>query len=430
MKPILQVALDLMNAHRAIEIAKESIAGGADWIEAGTPLIKSEGLEIVRQLKKLFPNHTVVADMKTMDTGALETEMASKAGADVVCILGAADDATIKDAIKSARRYGSSIMVDLIGVKDKVSRAREVEKLGADYICLHIGIDEQMVGKKATGFVSSIVKETSLPVAVAGGINSEIAAEIVKAGASIIIVGGAIIKARDVTEATKTIRRAIDEMQHIASKLYKKYDKSELKKAFSLVSTPNICDAMHTKGAMHGIRPIKPGFHMVGRALTVRTMNGDWAKPIEAIDKAGENTVIVVDANGGDIAIWGELATRSAMKKGVAGVVIDGAVRDLDDLLQLDFPIFCKHVSSDAGEPKGFGEIGTEIRCGGVMVRNGDWVIGDDSGVVVVPQEIAQEIANRALDVKERENRIREEIERGSSLGKVLNVKKWEKIIG
>jgi len=430
MKTILQVALDLMNAHRAIEIAKESIAGGADWIEAGTPLIKSEGLEIVRQLKKLFPRYTIVADMKTMDTGALETEMASKAGADVICILGAADDATIKDAIKSARRYGSKIMVDLIGVKDKVSRAKEVEKLGADYICLHIGIDEQMVGKKATDFVSSIVKEVNLPVAVAGGINSETAAEIVRAGASIIIVGGAIIKARDVTEATRILRKAIDEIQPITSKLYKKYEKGELKKAFSIVSTPNICDAMHTKGAMHGIRPIKPGFHMVGRALTVRTMNGDWAKPIEAIDKANENTVIVVDANGGDIAIWGELATRSAMKKGIAGVVIDGAVRDLDDLLQLDFPIFCRHVSSDAGEPKGFGEIGTEIRCGGVLVRNGDWVIGDDSGVVVVPQEIAQEIANRALDVRERENRIREEIERGSSLGKVLNVKKWEKIIG
>ena len=430
MKTILQVALDLMNAHRAVEIAKESIAGGADWIEAGTPLIKSEGSEIVRQLKKMFPGYTIVADMKTMDTGALETEMASKAGADVICILGAADDATIKDATKSARRYGSKIMVDLIGVKDKVSRAKEVEKLGADYICLHIGIDEQMVGKKATDFVSSIVKEVNLPVAVAGGINSETAAEIVRAGASIIIVGGAIIKAKNVTEATRIIRKAIDEIQPITSKLYKKYEKGELKKAFSLVSTPNICDAMHTKGAMHGIRPIKPGFHMVGRALTVRTMNGDWAKPIEAIDKADENTVIVVDANGGDIAIWGELATRSAMKKGIAGVVIDGAVRDIDDLLQLDFPIFCKHVSSDAGEPKGFGEIGTEIRCGGVLVRNGDWVIGDDSGVVVVPQEIAQEIANRALDVRERENRIREEIERGSSLGKVLNVKKWEKIIG
>jgi len=430
MKTILQVALDLMNAHRAVEIAKESIAGGADWIEAGTPLIKSEGLEIVRQLKKLFPRYTIVAlsaapSIHITSAPALLAISVSKAPVSIVFI-----SATIKDAIKSARRYGSKIMVDLIGVKDKVSRAKEVEKLGADYICLHIGIDEQMVGKKATDFVSSIVKETSLPVAVAGGINSETAAEIVKAGASIVIVGGAIIKAKDVTEATRIIRKAVDEIRPITSKLFKKYEKGELKKAFSLVSTPNICDAMHTKGAMHNIRPIKPGFHMVGRALTVRTMNGDWAKPIEAIDKADEDTVIVVDANGGDIAIWGELATKSAMKKGIAGVVIDGAVRDLDDLLQLDFPIFCKHVSSDAGEPKGFGEIGTEIKCGGVIVRNGDWVIGDDSGVVVVPQEITQEIANRALDVKERENRIREEIERGSSLGKVLNVKKWEKVIG
>jgi 3-hexulose-6-phosphate synthase/6-phospho-3-hexuloisomerase len=365
-----------------------------------------------------------------MDTGALETEMAAKAGADVICILGAADNATISEAVRSAKRYGSKIMVDLIGVKDKIARAKEIEKFGADYLCLHVGIDEQMMGKKPFDFISSIVNETNLPVAVAGGLNSETVAYAVKAGAKIIIVGGAIIKAQNVTEATKIIRKALDELKPIVSKLYKKYDKTELKKAFSMVSTPNICDAMHTSGAMHGIRPIKPGFHMVGKAITVRTINGDWAKPIEAIDKANSENVIVVDVNGGDIAIWGELATRSAMKKGIAGVVIDGAVRDLDDLLQLDFPIFCRHISSDAGEPKGFGEIGAEIKCGGIKVRNGDWIIGDDSGVVVVPQEIAQEIANRALDIKERENRIREEIERGSSLGKVLNVKKWEKIIG
>ncbi|HEB37789.1 MAG TPA: bifunctional hexulose-6-phosphate synthase/ribonuclease regulator, partial [Thermoplasmatales archaeon] len=90
----------------------------------------------------------------------------------------------------------------------------------------------------------------------------------------------------------------------------------------------------------------------------------------------------------------------------------------------------CRNISSNAGEPKGFGEIGVEIKCGGQTVRTGDWIVGDDSGVVVIPQEIAQEIANRALDVKEHEDRIREEIKRGSSLGKVLNVKKWERVIG
>ena len=159
-------------------------------------------------------------------------------------------------------------------------------------------------------------------------------------------------------------------------------------------------------------------------------MDGDWAKPIEAIDKAEEGEVIVVDVNGGKTAIWGELATWSAKIKKLSGVVIDGAVRDVDDIVKMDFPVFCRHVSPNAGEPKGLGEIGAEIVCGNQVVQTGDWIIGDDSGVVVVPQELAQEIANRALDVKEQENRIREEIKAGSSLGAVVKVKKWEKKIG
>ena len=430
MKVILQVALDLINAHRALQIAKEAVDGGADWLEAGTPLIKSEGMEVVRKLKQSFPEKTIVADMKTMDTGALETEMAAKAGADVVCILGAADNETIKDSLRAARKYGTKVMVDLIGVKDKQSRAKEIEKLGADFLCIHVGIDEQMKGKQPINILKTLSNEVKIPIAVAGGLNSETVAEVVEAGASIVIVGGAITKAKNVTEATKIIKKAIQEKISIKTDLYKKYGEDELKKVFSMVSTPNISDAMHRKGAMKGIRPIKAGFHMVGKALTVSTMDGDWAKPIEAIDKADSETVLVIDVKGGETAVWGELATWSARIKGLAGIVIDGAVRDLDDLLQMDVPIFCRHISSNAGEPKGFGEIGAEIICGGERVRTGDWIIGDDSGVVVVPQERAQEIANRALDVKEHEDRIREEIKRGGSLGKVLKIKKWEKVIG
>jgi 3-hexulose-6-phosphate synthase/6-phospho-3-hexuloisomerase len=169
---------------------------------------------------------------------------------------------------------------------------------------------------------------------------------------------------------------------------------------------------------------------MVGRALTVRTIDGDWAKPIEAIDKAEKGWVLVVDVNRGKTAVWGELATWSAKLKGLAGVVIDGAVRDYDDLLKIKFPIFSRYIVPNAGEPKGLGEIGAEITCGSQSVQTGDWIIGDDSGVVVVPQELAQEIANRALDVKEQENRIREEIKSGGSLGSVLKLKKWEKKVG
>ena len=100
----------------------------------------------------------------------------------------------------------------------------------------------------------------------------------------------------------------------------------------------------------------------------------------------------------------------------LGGVVIDGAVRDVDDLKEIRFPIFARYEVPDAGDPKGFGEIGCEVVCGGLKVNRGDYIIGDDSGVVVIPQEEAQEIINRSIDVKEKENRIREEIKRMSDI--------------
>ncbi len=427
MNPILQVALDFINAHRAIQIAKESVQGGAEWLEAGTPLIKSEGIAIVRTLRETFPKNIIVADLKTMDTGALETEMAAKAGADIVCIMAASDDSTIKESVQSAQKYGIKVMVDLLGVNEKVTRVKQLEDMGVHYICLHVGIDEQMKAKQPLRQLKSIAQHTNIPIAVAGGITSSSALELVKTGAEIIIVGGAITKAKNVTEATKDIIQAMKQKKTSTNQYHKRYQLSEIKKAFSQVSTPNISDAMHKTGAMKHIKPIKLGFHMVGKALTVETIDGDWAKPVEAIDKAASGSVLVINAHEGMKAVWGELATRSAKEKKLAGIVIDGTIRDVDDIIQLDLPVFSRYTAPNAGEPKGFGEIGAEIICGGRTVRTDDWIIGDDSGVVVVPQHIAHEIANRSLDVKEQENRIREEITRGSSLGDILKLQKWEK---
>ncbi len=429
MKPVLQVALDLVHGDRALQIAREAVDGGVDWIEAGTPLIKSEGMEIVRKLKRAFPSKTVVADMKTIDVGGAEVEIAAKSGADVVVILGLSSDPTITEAILSARQYGAKVMVDLFNVEDKPKRAREVEKLGADYICVHVGVDEQMVGGSPLSEVKGLSKAVGIPVAAAGGINSETAPDIVAAGVSIVIVGGAIIKAKDVAGAARKVKRSISTGKKVRTELFKKYSEKELFAAFSKVSSCNVADAQHKKGAMKGIHPrIAHNVKMVGRALTVHTVNGDWAKPVEAIDKAKPGDVIVVDACSGEIAVWGELASWSCMTKGVSGVVIDGAARDIDSIVEMKFPCFSRHIASNAGEPKGYGGIGHEIVCGGMTVRTGDWVIGDESGVVVVPQEHAVEVANRALDVLERENRVREEIRRGGTLSSVMKLEKWEKV--
>src|SRR2546430_12934105 len=145
MEPVLQVALDHMHRKRALLAAKEAVEGGADWREAGTPLIKSEGMEVVRELKKSFPGKTIVADLKTMDNGAFETEIAAKAGADVITVMGVTDDATILEAVKAARRYGAKIMVDLMRGPDEAARAKQRETPGGDYLDSHVSIDAQMI---------------------------------------------------------------------------------------------------------------------------------------------------------------------------------------------------------------------------------------------------------------------------------------------
>ncbi len=356
-------------------------------------------------------------------------EIAAKAGADVISVMVVTDDATVLEAVKAARRYGAKIMGDLMAVENKVKRAKEVEALGVHYLCHHVSIDEQMIARTPLKELEALSGAVNIPIAVAGGLNSETVSQAMEAGATIIIVGGAIIKEPKVTEATSTIKRVMEEGKAVQTKLYKKYGQEELFEAFSKVSTPNIADAMQKEGPMDGIVPrINRGTKMVGRALTVKTVDGDWAKPVEAIDKAQRGTVIVVDAGGGKTAVWGELASWSCKVKGVAGIVIDGAARDIDTILDIDFPVFARWVVPHAGEPKGHGEIGSEVECGGRRVRTGDWIVGDETSVVVVPQEVAVEMANRALDVLERENRIREEIKRGGTLSSVLELEKWEKV--
>ncbi|MHC1679725.1 MAG: 3-hexulose-6-phosphate synthase [Methanomassiliicoccales archaeon] len=431
MQPVLQVALDLMHLKRAVEIARESLEGGADWIEAGTPLIKSEGAECLRSLKKEFPGRTLVADMKTMDVGAFEVEIAAKAGADIVTVLGLSDDGTISESVLAARKYGAAIMIDMINVPDKVARAKRAEELGASYVCLHVGIDEQMKGEGSPlDIVTKVSKAISIPLAVAGGITSKTAPKMIEHGASIIIVGGGIIKTGDVRSAARAVKEGMRTGKGLPNALSRKYGQEELFEAFAKVSTCNIADAAHKRGVMDNGIVLRNGHGVktVGRALTVQTAKGDWAKPVEAIDRARKGDIIVIDAGGSEIAVWGELAANSALVKGVAGVIIDGAARDIDGIIDLGFPCFSRHVSPHAGEPKGFGGIGLEIVCGGQMVRTGDWIVGDESGVIVVPQEHAVELANRSVDVWEREERIREEIKRGGTLSKVQELEKWEQV--
>lgn len=189
----LQLALDLVDIPQGIALVKE-VESYIDVIEIGTPVIINEGLHAVKAMKEAFPNLKVLADLKVMDAGGYEVMKASEAGADIVTILAVAEDATIRGAVEEARKQaGKKILVDMIGVKNLEQRAKEVDSLGVDYICVHTGYDLQAEGEspfEALKAVKGVVKHAK--TAVAGGIKLSTLPEVIAAKPDLVIVGGGI----------------------------------------------------------------------------------------------------------------------------------------------------------------------------------------------------------------------------------------------
>ena len=138
----LHVAIDLLSTADALSLLNK-VADQVDVIELGTPLIKQQGLSVVTNVKAAYPNKLVFADMKTMDAGELEADLAFKAGADIMTVLATAGDSTIAGAVKSGKAHNKAVVADMIGVAEKTARLKQVKALGVNWVELHAGLDEQ-----------------------------------------------------------------------------------------------------------------------------------------------------------------------------------------------------------------------------------------------------------------------------------------------
>ncbi|GGF09591.1 3-hexulose-6-phosphate synthase [Hymenobacter cavernae] len=205
----LQVAIDLLTTKDALALAGK-VAPYVDIIELGTPLIKSEGLAVITAMKQAHPDKLVFADFKTADTGELEADMAFKAGADLVTILGAVDNATIIGAVKAAKAHNKGVVVDTIGVTDRVKRAQEVSALGVEFVELHAGLDEQAQTGYSIQVLIDEATRAGVPVSIAGGVNLSNIAAVKQAGVAVAVAGGAIYGAADPAAAAKELREAFD----------------------------------------------------------------------------------------------------------------------------------------------------------------------------------------------------------------------------
>jgi 3-hexulose-6-phosphate synthase len=204
----LQVALDLLSTADALSLLR-NVAEHVDIIELGTPLIKQQGLSVVTNVKAAYPDKLVFADMKTMDTGELEADLAFKAGADIMTVLASAGDSTIAGAVKAGKAHGKSVVADMIGVADKPKRLKELAALGVSWVELHAGLDEQAEAGYSFESLLKTGQNANVGFSVAGGINADRIGQVESAGATIAVAGAAIYGAKDPGEAARTLRSRI-----------------------------------------------------------------------------------------------------------------------------------------------------------------------------------------------------------------------------
>jgi 3-hexulose-6-phosphate synthase len=197
--PIVQISLDVTSIDEALETAAVAVDAGVDWLEAGTPLILAEGAHAVARLRERFPDRPIVADLKIMDGGYLETKLMAQAGANLVVVMGRAHEATIRRVVDAGRDHGVKVMGDNLAAPDRVACARWMQDLGVDFIVHHIGYDERRMlkGLSPMDELDDVVRAVSIPVQAVGGLTIRQAIECPSRGAPLVVLGAPLVIAPD-----------------------------------------------------------------------------------------------------------------------------------------------------------------------------------------------------------------------------------------
>lgn len=210
-----QISLDVETIADALRLATIADRAGIDWLEAGTSLIASEGAAAVRALREKFPHRACVADTKVVDGGAHYVKMMARSGAQFVVIMSGAHENVLKQAVAAGKQYGVQIMADIMLEKDKAAAARRAEKLGADWIVLHLGYDEraQEIGKTPLDGLEAVRAAVQIPVQIVGGLSVEQALEAVRLGADSVVLGGPIVPGDWGAILEATLRRVVESLR-------------------------------------------------------------------------------------------------------------------------------------------------------------------------------------------------------------------------
>ena len=213
---------------------------------------------------------------------------------------------------------------------------------------------------------------------------------------------------------------SIDDLDNEKSKSH-----ALLKKILDSSSACQVSDAYSSvsgrSGVIDGLKPMNDN-KVYGKVFTAKTNTDDWGTSLMSMDNAEAGEVLFIHSYGKPASVWGELASTCAGEKGIAGTVLYGWARDMDALVDLDYPVFALDYLPNAGKPLGLGEINVDLEIGEDIIKPGDFVFGDQNGVVVIPKELFHETMVATFNVKVKESHIIKELKIGRLLSEIIGL--------
>src|SRR5579883_254817 len=188
------------------------------------------------------------------------------------------------------------------------------------------------------------------------------------------------------------------------------------------LDTPSLCDInKELRVFSPALRPIKDGLKLFGKARTVSCKN-DFLSIIESLAESEAGDVLVIDGQGGDRALLGELFSAECKRKGLGGIVVDGACRDVQGVRAMSFPVYARSIMPMAGYCRQPGAKQIPIICGGIEIKPGDIIFGDDDGLIAIAEQDLDALIDAAERLQQVEQRVLGNIEEGTSLISMINI--------
>ena len=394
MQTKLQATLDFLHLEDALFCAEQSIAGGVDILEIGALLIKNTGLNSVRIFRDRFPQISLIVDCKTIDADSQEIKAVAEAGADGITIAGGIRTGNWQKCQEQAKKHSLQVLLDFRNFSPKF--LPDQIKLAADASLVLIDFNSDV--DSALIVLQEISSLIATPMAIVDiPPETETLAKAISLGCQTIVIPFRHGQSQNTRQQAQQMREAMNIAEKDANVgSIDAYSEQILTGKLDQVMPAQVCAVYHAPCFLERVYPLHRFTKIFGQAATIKVWPGNQIAVAEFLLQVEPGKIVVVDAGGQGGAVWGALAMEIALRKKLAGAVVYGAISDVNLLRSKAFPCYTTSITCVPGISAGAALTNIPVRIGDVVVNPEDWLLGDDSGIVCLPQFKAFTIADRA----------------------------------